>query len=47
MHAIIDTLRESFTPYLAFGVVFSAASVWAAVKAIGAEPGKAPGDPRS
>ncbi len=47
MHAILDTLREGFTPYLAFGMAFSAASVWAAVKAIGAEPDKAPGEPRS
>lgn len=46
MHAIIDALRENFTPYLAFGMMFSAASVWAAVKAIGAEPDKAREEPR-
>ncbi len=47
MHAIFETLRESFTPYLAFGMVFSAASVWAALKAIGAEPDKTRGERRS
>lgn len=34
MIGILETLRETFTLYLAFGLMFSAASVWAAVKAV-------------
>ncbi|MCX7328596.1 MAG: hypothetical protein NTW00_10880 [Hyphomicrobiales bacterium] len=33
MHAILEALRESFTLYLAAGVLFSAASVWAVIRA--------------
>ena len=33
MHAILEVLRESFTLYLAAGVLFSAASVWAVIRA--------------
>jgi hypothetical protein len=31
---LLDTLRETFTLYLAAGMMFSVASVWAAVKAV-------------
>lgn len=33
----LELLRESFTLYLAAGLLFSAASVWAAVKAVRSE----------
>lgn len=33
MHAILEALRESFTLYLAAGLLFSAASVWAVIRA--------------
>jgi hypothetical protein len=33
MHAILEALRESFTLYLAAGILFSAASVWAVIRA--------------
>jgi hypothetical protein len=34
MIGLLDNLRETFTLYLAAGLMFSAASVWAAVKAV-------------
>jgi hypothetical protein len=34
MIGLVETLRETFTLYLAAGVIFSAASIWAAVKAV-------------
>lgn len=33
MISLLETLRETFTLYLAAGMMFSAASIWAAVKA--------------
>jgi hypothetical protein len=33
MHAILEAFRETFTLYLAAGVLFSAASVWAVIRA--------------
>jgi len=33
MHAILEAFRETFTLYLAAGVLFSAASVWAMIRA--------------
>jgi hypothetical protein len=33
MHAILEAVRESFTLYLAAGLLFSAASVWAVIRA--------------
>ncbi len=37
MLGILEALRETFTVYLAAGVMFSAASVWAAFKAMRAD----------
>jgi hypothetical protein len=37
MQAALDVIRESFTLYLVAGMVFSALSVWAAVKAMRSE----------
>ncbi len=34
MHIVFETLRETFTVYLAAGVMFSGLSVWAAIKAL-------------
>jgi hypothetical protein len=34
MSSLLETLGETFTLYLAAGMMFSAASVWAAVKAV-------------
>lgn len=34
MNGLLDAWRESFTLYLAAGMMFSVASVWAAVKAV-------------
>ena len=33
MHAILEAFRETFTLYLGAGVLFSAASVWAMIRA--------------
>jgi hypothetical protein len=33
MHAILEAFRETFTLYLAAGVLFSTASVWAVIRA--------------
>ena len=44
MHAILEVLRESFTLYLAVGLLFSAASIWAVIRAGQvSEAGKKPG----
>jgi len=33
MHAILEAFRETFTLYLAAGILLSAASVWAVIRA--------------
>lgn len=43
MQAVLDVIRESFTLYLVAGMVFSALSVWAGVKAMRSEAADEPG----
>jgi hypothetical protein len=42
---MVEFLRESFSPYLAMGVMFSVASVWAAVKGLRTQESVAPRHP--
>lgn len=37
MISFLETLRETFTLYLAAGMMFSVASIWAAVQAVRSE----------
>lgn len=47
MQAVLDVIQESFTLYLVAGMVFSALSVWAAVKAMRTEAADKSGLQRS